>query len=128
MFCPKCGTEGIEGGFCQQCGTKLNSISQQETPQIHSAQYQQSPQNTAIKKISTGTASLVLGIVSLVGVLIPIIGVGTGISGIITGIVQKMRGAKGKAITGIALSAIGIILALFMWILGFITIMDEFYF
>lgn len=128
MFCQKCGTEGIEGGFCPKCGTKLYAISQQETSQFQSMQYQQSPQNAFVRKISTGTTSLVLGIISLFGVLIPIVGLGTGIAGVITGIVQRTRGAKSKAVAGIILSAMGIILSAFMWMFGFVTIMDEFYF
>ncbi|MGW4644242.1 DUF4190 domain-containing protein [Sphaerisporangium sp. NPDC004334] len=68
-----------------------------------------------------GTAALVLGIISLFLLLICGLGVLTAIAGLIVGIVAVAKNRnRGRAIAGIVLSALAIVLAIigFLWFLG----------
>ena len=72
------------------------------------------PEESASKP--KGTGSLVLGIISLVLCWVPIVGLVLGIIGLVMGIKAYKKGARGLAIAGIILSAVGAVFGLIMTI------------
>ena len=104
MYCSKCGKEGGPGPMCQNCGASL-------------AGQQNNYSGTQTKKPG-GTASMVLGIISAATCWFPLVAIITGIIGLILGIVAKVKGAGGKAVAGIILSACGIPLAILLTLIG----------
>lgn len=64
------------------------------------------------------TLSLVMGLVSIVSWLIPFAGVATTVIGIITAIPGMKSTSKGKAIAGLVLSIIFLVLSILNWIAG----------
>ncbi|MFA6158767.1 MAG: DUF4190 domain-containing protein [Candidatus Paceibacterota bacterium] len=68
-------------------------------------------ENLPVESNGKGWASLILGIFSLPAMLLPAVGIPVSLLGIFFGIKGCRAGKKGKAITGIVLSGLGLILA-----------------
>ena len=125
LVCKKCGND-IKGGskFCANCGTevenKVEEIQNDEVAQVQNNIPNQGD-SEADKKAKTG---FTLGMCSIIAWLLPLAGYPVTICGIvfsIKGLESKTN--NGKAIAGLVLSIIFLILTLTNSILGVISYM-----
>lgn len=117
MICNSCGSFFPDDQpNCPQCGAQAPQIGmQQATQPYQSPVIQQSVVNAAptVRKNGSATAGLILGIISLVFCWIPYIGVLLAIIGLIfaiIGVAKKNVGSKGKAVVGIVLAGISLLI------------------
>ena len=108
--CPKCGNQVDEGSkFCMTCGAQIENVP--STPASNEPLIHNQPE----PKVETG--SNVFAILSCCLCIIPILGIIFGCLGLSK---AKKLGGKGKTA-----ATIGIILAVIIWILNFIVIMQN---
>jgi hypothetical protein len=117
MFCPKCGTQVVQGNsYCQNCGAAIGQPAAAPQPQAYTAPPMSGqPFAAAVKTNGLAVASLVLGIIGMIGA-----GGFLSILAIVFGAISMshinksngMEKGKGMAVAGLILGIVGIVLGI----------------
>ena len=118
MYCPKCGNQVDEGSkFCMTCGAQIDNAaptaSGEDKPLIYAQQPIPQPPAEPVEE----NGSNIFAILACCLCIIPLLGIIFGCLGLSK---AKKLGGKGKTA-----ATIGIILAVIMWILNFIVLMQN---
>lgn len=115
MYCNQCGSVIQDGkSFCPNCGVQVYPTITQQSAYHNSAHPQPLVINFVqpVRRNGFAVAGLVLGIIALCLFWLPGINVILALLGMIfsvVGVVKRGVGGKGKAITGLVLSLIGLL-------------------
>lgn len=112
MFCSKCGNQ-LSGGekFCNKCGTPVNNATN-VIPTQTTGNYNND------KRDSQAMVGMILGLCSIVAWFIPLVGFPVTITGIVFSAKGLNSKSKGKAIAGLTLSIIFLVITLINSIAG----------
>ena len=108
MFCSRCGNElKGEERFCNKCGNPINNVT-----------IENNNNNYTDKKSSQAMVGFILGLCSIAAWFIPLVGYPVTITGIVFSAKGMDSNNKGKAIAGLTLSIIFLIITIINSILG----------